>query len=86
MKIITEKEFIITHLDNEAVLLNTKSGKYFVLNETGERIWELLQQHGDTQKVFTVMQAEYDVDKDVLLNDINNAILHLTDAGLLIPA
>ena len=85
MKFITEKEFILTHLDNEAVLLNTKTGKYFCLNGTGERIWELLQQHKDTQKVFTVMQDEYDVDKDVLLNDVNDAILHLTDAGLLIP-
>lgn len=86
MKITVEKEFLMTQLDEDTVLLNIKNGRYFSLNETGKRVWELLNEHTDTEKVLTVMLAEYDVDINVLRQDINNLISGLADAELVILA
>ncbi len=86
MKITVEREIIMTHIGDEAVLLNIKNGRYFSLNSTGERVWELLQEHADSEIVLTIMLDEYDADREVLWQDINNIILRLADAELVNPA
>ena len=86
MKITVEREIIMTHIGDEAVLLNIKNGRYFSLNSTGERVWERLQEHADSEIVLTIMLDEYDADREVLWQDINNIILRLADAELVNPA
>lgn len=86
MKITIEKEIIITRLDDEIAMLNKLTGKYFSLNKSGARVWELLQQYKETEKVFNIMLDEYDVDKDVLMDDINRLVAGLVDSGLVKPA
>ena len=58
MKVKLEDEIILTKLDNEIALLNQKNGRYFSLNETGARIWELLCESGDTEKAVNVILEE----------------------------
>lgn len=86
MKITIERDIIMTHIGDEAVLLNIKNGRYFSLNRTGERVWGLLKQYEDAEKVLTVMMDEFDVDENILRHDIKNIILGLSDAELVIPA
>ena len=50
-------------LDGEAVVLDLNSGEYFGLNETGARIWELLEQH-DTSAIAETLAREFTVSPD----------------------
>ena len=47
-------------LDGEAVILDLNSGEYFGLNETGARIWELLEEH-DTAEIADTLAREFTV-------------------------
>lgn len=72
----------MARLDDEAALLNMKSGKYFSLNATGVRVWELLEKSNETEEILAAMLKEYDVDQDILRQDLNQLVSRLTEAGL----
>lgn len=57
-------------LEGEAVLLELGTGRYFGLNETGTRIWLLLQEHGSVESALQAMLKEFDVAEDLLRNEL----------------
>jgi hypothetical protein len=64
-------------LDDEAAILNLKTGVYFGLNEVGAWIWHLLQQPRTVAEVRAAMLVEFDVpperceaDLQALLRDL----------------
>ena len=75
-------------LDNETVLIDMKTGVYFGLNAVGTRVWQLVAEHRALARVLDVMLDEYQVDRDVLENDLLDLSRRLRDAGLceVIPA
>jgi hypothetical protein len=53
---------VFTRLDDtEAVLLHLDTKRYYTLNETGTRIWELLQQGRSAQDIVQALQNDYAV-------------------------
>jgi hypothetical protein len=53
---------VFTRLDDtEAVLLHLDTKRYYTLNETGTRIWELLQQSRSAQEIAQALQDNYAV-------------------------
>ncbi len=82
MKISVEKNVLITHLDDEAALLNIKNGRYFSLNPIGSRIWDLLNQYCDTERVLDILLEEYNAHREVLENDLQNFVTRLVEAEL----
>ena len=70
-------------VSGETVLLDLNSENYFGLNEVGTRIWQLLQEEGDLQKVYDIMLDEYDVDEKQLGKDMEELVARLVDAGLI---
>lgn len=86
MRYTVEKEIMMTHIGDEAVLLNINNGRYFSLNKTAEQVWDLLIQFQDTEKVLNAMMEKYDVDEAILQQDIRNIIFGLADAELVIIA
>ena len=49
------EQVLFRQLDQEAVLLDLKSGTYFGLNEVGARAWELILEHGQLSRVLGVL-------------------------------
>lgn len=82
MKIAIGNEIMSTRLDDETALLNGISGRYYSLNRTGTRVWELLKEHGETEKVFNIIFQEYDVDRAVLRKDYDCLVSRFAEAGL----
>ncbi|MCK5432982.1 MAG: PqqD family protein [Gammaproteobacteria bacterium] len=76
-------EVLAQEVDNETVLLDLQSESYFGLDEVGTRIWQLLQEHKQLQKVFDILLEEYDVDAKQLENDLNELLEKLLDANLI---
>ena len=81
--IIISSEVLAQEVSGETVLLDLQSESYFGLDEIGTRIWQLLQDHKELQKVFDTMLAEYDVDAKQLENDLNELLEKLLDANLI---
>lgn len=64
-------------------MLDLQSEIYFGLDEVGTRIWQLLKEHNDLQKVFDTMLEEYDIDAKQLKIDINGLLEKLLEEELI---
>ena len=64
-------------------MLDLQSEIYFGLDEVGTRIWQLLKEHNDLQKVFDTMLEEYDIDAKQLKIDINERLERLLEEALI---
>jgi coenzyme PQQ synthesis protein D (PqqD) len=78
-------EVVFRELDGEAVLLNLASGMYFGLDETGTRMWQLIDQHGELAAVLAALCEEFDAPRDAIERDLLNLALELSEKGLLVP-
>ena len=70
-------------LDGEAVVLEIESGRYFGLNETGTRMWLLLQEHGSVERVLRDLLTEYDVNEERLRRELLSFVETLSSQRLL---
>jgi hypothetical protein len=69
-------------MQDEVVLLNLKSQQYYGLDVMGARIWNLLLEHRNVETVADRICAEYDVDRDRALRDIEVMVKDFFAAGL----
>ena len=76
-------EILTQEVGGETVILDLKTESYFGLDETGTRIWQLLQEQKDIQSITETMLNEYDVEEDQLKKDIQNLLSKLNEAGLI---
>jgi hypothetical protein len=61
-------------VDEEVVLLNLDSGHYYSLNESGRRIWELLDGKNTIPDIVNIICNEFDIGQKEAAEDINNLI------------
>ena len=81
-KITISKEALSQEVNGETVILDLQSESYFGLDEVGTRIWQLLQEEKDLQKVFDALLQEYDVEAEQLEQDLIELVDKLIEAGL----
>ena len=65
-----------------SVLLNTKTKKYFSLDEVGARFWDELKGGARFRQIFETLLGEYNVSTSQLESDLLELVQHLMDAGL----
>lgn len=65
-----------------SVLLNTKTKKYFSLDEVGARFWEELKGGTGFRQTYETLLGEYNVSASQLESDLLELVQHLMDAGL----
>lgn len=76
-----------TRFENEAVLLNLESGRYYSMNAVGSRIWSLLSERPRTlEELLTNITDEYQISREAAGQDIQALIQDLVKNGLLEPA
>lgn len=76
-------DVVFRRLDEEAVLLDLKSGKYFGLNEVGARIWQLVAESRPLDDILDTLHQEYATDRGVLARDLLEVARELCSRGLL---
>jgi hypothetical protein len=69
-------------LEGETVVLDLRSERYYVLDDVGTRMWQLLATLGDPAAVCARMLDEYDVDAESLRRDLGALIAKLAEAGM----
>lgn len=76
-------QVMFRELDGEAVLLDLQSERYYGLNELGTRIWQLITDNGDLSFVYEKLLDEYEVEPQVLAQDMDRLLAQLAEFGLL---
>jgi hypothetical protein len=79
-------EALVATLSDGAVLLNLQTKRYFSLNETGTRIWEMVQQTADEEAIVAAMLREYEVEEPMARAEIRRILDELIEAQLIVPA
>jgi hypothetical protein len=73
---------LVRELDREAVVLDVASGRYFVLNETGLRLLDLLDGERTVEQVEAALADEFEVDRETLARDVRAIVEALVSEGL----
>lgn len=69
-------------LSGDVVILHLKNGVYYELNETGARVWSLIQQPCSFGVVLDTLLAEYDVDAKQCEADLLALVQDMAGRGL----
>jgi hypothetical protein len=76
---------VCTELDDGAVLLNLDTKYYYSLNETGLRIWQIMEELHSPAEISGRLANEYKVDAERAKASVFNLIKQLEKEGLIIP-
>ena len=75
-------EQISVELAGEVVILSTKSGVYYGLDEVGARIWHLLKEPQTVQDLLDTILQEFDTTADQCEPDMLSLLDDLSSKGL----
>ena len=79
-------EALVATLSDGAVLLNLQTKRYYSLNETGTRIWEMVQQTADEGDIVATLLREYEVEEPMARAEVRRILDELIEAQLIVPA
>jgi hypothetical protein len=82
-KVMVPAHVLVRFLDKEAVLLNIETERYFGLDETGARMWQLATTAASIDAAYQALLNEYDVDGETLREHLSELLEKLADNGLL---
>jgi hypothetical protein len=85
MRLTIPEEVLSRELDGEMVLLDLRSGRYFGLNATAARVWEMLKAQMPEDTMVQALVDEFDVTDDRARADIEAFVTVLVDRGLAFP-
>ena len=77
------KHVLVRVLDRESVLLNLETEKYFGLDETGTRMWQLATSSPNIDAAYQELLEEFDVAPELLQNNLSDLLDKLVEHGLL---
>jgi hypothetical protein len=75
-------EVLISNLQEESVILNLNSERYFGLDNVGTRMLNVLNDSDSIEAAYESLAEEYEVDRDVLRRDLTSLIENLMQQGL----
>ncbi|HYL64543.1 MAG TPA: PqqD family protein [Candidatus Methylomirabilis sp.] len=74
---------LVRYLDKESVLLNLETERYYGLDETGTRMWQLVTVAPSIGSAYDELLNEFDVESDVLRLHLTELLGRLIENGLL---
>lgn len=77
---------LISNLQEQSVILNLDSERYFGLDDVGTRFLSVLNTSDSIEAAYEVLRVEYDVDADALRQDLLDLVEDLVKQGILIRA
>ena len=72
-----------TTVDQDAVLLNTQTNKYYALDDVGARFWALLTENNLLRDTYKILLDEYEVNPSQLEQDLLELLTDLLENNLL---
>ena len=81
-RIRVPKDVLISRLQEESVLLNLDNESYYGLDDVGTRMLSVLTSSDSVQSAWLQLIDEYDVDREVLREDLVSLVERLLQQGL----
>ena len=72
-----------TDLDGEKVMMNLERGEYFMMNEVGSRIWEIISEPVNVKGIIETLRSEYEVDEETCKDTVVEFLGRLNNAELI---
>jgi len=82
LKINQQKEILYQDIEDELIILNIKEENYLGLDKVGTNLWNILLNSSSIKHAYDQMLEEYEVEPEILKNDLNNFINELEKNGL----
>jgi hypothetical protein len=83
-KVSVPKHVLVRFLDKESVLLNLETERYFGLDDTGTRMWQVVTSAPSIDAAYSQLTEEYDVFPETLRRDLSDLLERLVENGLLV--
>jgi coenzyme PQQ synthesis protein D (PqqD) len=83
MRAVAPAHVLFRQLDGESVLLNLESERYFGLDATGTRMWQLVTSQPCIELALEKLQEEYEVEPEILRSHLTQLLSRLVENGLL---
>ena len=75
-------DVIAQRMGDEVALLHLRTNRFYELNRTGARLWDLLSAGYDLAQIQEQMLREFDVDTAQLANEIDEIVTSMKDEDL----
>jgi hypothetical protein len=75
---------LIRFLDQEAVLLNLNTERYFGLDSVGARMFQLVTSSASIEDAYLQLIEEFEVNPQILRSNLSDLLEHLVENGLII--
>ena len=82
-KVTVPDHILSQNVRGESVLLNLDNECYFGLDKVGARMWNVLSESNSIRKAYDALFNRYDVEADVLYNDLMEFVEKMVGHGLL---
>ena len=76
-------DVLISRLQEESVILNLDSERYFGLDDVGTRFLSVLSTSESIDAAYESLAEEYDVDREILRQDLLALIQNLLQQGII---
>lgn len=85
MIVIRTESAVSRMVDGEAVIVEPQNGLVNVINETGSRIWELIDKKS-VKQIADIISSEYEISAEAALRDTTAFLSEMAEKGLVKPA
>jgi hypothetical protein len=82
-RVVVPKHVLVRHLDGESVMLNLETEKYFGLDATGTRMWQLVTAAPSVDAAYVQLLEEFEVEPELLRTNLTELLSRLLENGLL---
>lgn len=76
-------EIDATDLDGEVVMMNMEKGQYFMMNDVGSRIWEIIEEPIKVSEIINALISEYEVEREECENIVMEFLNDLSYGDLI---
>ena len=81
-RISVPDDVLVSGLQDESVILNLDSERYYGLDDVGTHMFSVLTSSNSIQAAYDELVKEYDVDRDILRKDLSSLVEKLLEQGL----
>src|SRR5258707_13790092 len=82
-RVVVPSNILVRFLDEESVLLNLNTERYFGLDPVGTRMWQLLTSAPTIEAAYCQLIDEFDVDPETLRSNLHDLLTRLVENGLI---
>lgn len=82
-RVVVPSNVLIRFLDQESVLLNLNTERYFGLDSVGTRMWQLVTSSPTIEGAYLQLMEEFEVNPHVLRSNLADLLDHLQENGLI---